>query len=48
MRLLSTNVSTKIIEATPNLKIIANYGAELNNININVINKSIASINQMI
>ncbi len=32
--LLSTNVSEKVIEAAPNLKIIANYGAGFNNIDI--------------
>ncbi|EKS26638.1 MULTISPECIES: NAD(P)-dependent oxidoreductase [Staphylococcus] len=51
--LLSTNVSEKVIEAAPNLKIIANYGAGFNNIDIqaarargiDVTNTPIASTN---
>ncbi|MBB2506868.1 hypothetical protein BUY28_00310 [Staphylococcus cohnii] len=49
--LLSTNVSRKVIETAPKLKIIANYGAGFNNIDIeaarehdiNVTNTPIAS-----
>ncbi|MDV3053128.1 2-hydroxyacid dehydrogenase family protein [Staphylococcus ureilyticus] len=51
--LLSTNVSRKVIETAPKLKIIANYGAGFNNIDIeaarendiNVTNTPIASTN---
>lgn len=51
--LLSTNVNEKVIEAAPNLKIIANYGAGFNNIDIqaarargiDVTNTPIASTN---
>ena len=51
--LLSTNVSANVMDAAPNLKIIANYGAGFNNIDIkaarkrdiNVTNTPIASTN---
>lgn len=51
--LLSTNVGENVMDAAPNLKIIANYGAGFNNIDIkaarkrdiNVTNTPIASTN---